>query len=189
MAGKDKFQVGLDYSSLREIDAFKLGFLQASDKRKFNSLLGRATLNAARTMVKPVRAAAPKRTGRLRAAVAARPARFNRPAAVVGIRAGKSRQDPRGAWYRWFVVSGHDATGRAKTQQQPKPTGWAAIAAGQVPQRSAGGRTPRRVPANDFVRDTTTKPDVQARAVDTIAKTISAYFAGEFKLRVGRGKK
>ncbi len=59
--------------------------------------LGRATLVAARTLVGPMRAAAPVRSGKLRQSVkATRATRGDKPGAIVGPR----------IWYRHFVIGG-----------------------------------------------------------------------------------
>ncbi len=59
--------------------------------------LGRATLVAARTLVGPMRAAAPVRSGKLRKSVkATRASRGDKPGAIVGPR----------IWYRHFVIGG-----------------------------------------------------------------------------------
>jgi hypothetical protein len=68
--------------------------------------------------------------GRLRKSVTARRARFNTPAAVVGPRAGRSRDGGSGgAWYRWFVTSGISG----------------------VRQTKNGAKAVKAVPANPFV--------------------------------------
>jgi hypothetical protein len=114
--GNEKVRIFVTPQSLKATDELRLGFLESSNPRKFNTMLQLATLNAARTMVKPVKTKAPVRTGRLKKAVAARKALRNRPAAVVGVKAGKSRGDQTGAWYRWFVVSGTSGERRTKRQ-------------------------------------------------------------------------
>lgn len=166
--GNEKVRIFVTPQSLKAVDDLRLGFIQSSNPRKFNAMLQLATLNAARTMVRPVKNAAPFRTGRLRNAVAARKARKDRPAAVVGVRAGKSRGDQKGAWYRWFVVSGTNGTRMTK----------------------AGGRVSvKPIRGNDFVGKTATEPSNQARAIDALNKTIQAFLNGTIKYRGRRGKK
>ncbi len=59
--------------------------------------LGKATLNAARSLVGPMRAAAPVRSGALRKSVkATRASKGDKPGAIVGPR----------IWYRHFVIGG-----------------------------------------------------------------------------------
>lgn len=168
--------VYLTAGSLRDVDEFRLGFLESSNPRKFRAMLQIATLNAARTMVKPVKAKAPVRTGRLRGAVAARKAKFNGPAAVVGVKAGATRGDAQGAWYRWFIVSGHRTRG---TGRAPERITWAQAAAGAaLPKRRSGF-----VPARNFVYDATNDSGVRARAEEVLAKTVRAWLDGAIKYK------
>lgn len=86
----------------RNYDELRLGFLKGSNPSAFKRLATFATLNAARTLQKPMRDAAPKgATGNLRKKVLARKARFNNPAAVVGIKGGRN-----GVFYGYLVVGG-----------------------------------------------------------------------------------
>lgn len=165
--GNEKVRIFVTPQSLKAVDDLRLGFIQSSNPRKFNAMLQLATLNAARTMVKPVKAQAPVRTGRLRNAVAARKALKDRPAAVVGVRAGKSRSDTKGAWYRWFVVSGTKGTRMTKAQ-------------GRVSVKAIRGR--------DFVKEAVTAPTNQTRAIEALNKTIQAFLSGVIKYRGRRGK-
>lgn len=164
--GNEKVRIFVTPQSLKATDELRLGFLEASNPRKFKAMLQLATLNAASTMVKPVKAGAPVRTGRLKKAVAARKAKFDRPAAVVGVRAGKSRGDMNGAWYRWFVVSGTSGTRNTKAQ-------------GKVQVKAIRGR--------DFVKQATTEPSNQARAIEVLNKTVQAFLDGRIKYRGRRG--
>jgi hypothetical protein len=165
--GNEKVRIFVTPASLKATDELRLGFLEASNPRKFNAMLQLATLNAAKTMVKPVKAKAPVRTGRLQGAVAARKAKFDRPAAVVGVKAGKSRGDMQGAWYRWFVVSGTSGTRITKRR---------------------GRVNIQRVPARDFVKQVVTEASVQARAVEALNKTIQAFLDGTIKYKGRKGK-
>jgi hypothetical protein len=62
-----------------------------------NRALAKASLAAARTLVGPMRAAAPNRTGAMRRSVkATRATRRDKPGAIVGPR----------IWYRHFVIGG-----------------------------------------------------------------------------------
>ena len=86
----------------KNYDQLRIGFLKGSNPSAFKRLASFATLNAARTLQKPMRDKAPKgATGKLRKKVLARKARFNNPAAVVGIKGGKN-----GVFYGWLVVGG-----------------------------------------------------------------------------------
>jgi hypothetical protein len=166
--GNETVRIFVTPESLKATDDLRLGFLEASNPRKFNAMLQLATLNAARTMVKPVKAKAPVRTGRLRGAVAARKGKQDRPSSVVGVKAGKSRGDMQGAWYRWFVVSGTSGTRNTKRQ---------------------GRVNIQRVPARDFVKQAVTEPSVQARAIEALNKTIQAFLDGTIKYRGRRGRR
>ena len=166
--GNEKVRIFVTPQSLKAADELRLGFMQASNPRKFNAMLQLATLNAARTLVKPVKAGAPVRTGRLKRAVAARKAYKDRPAAVVGVKAGKSRSDQGGAWYRWFVVSGTSGT-RNTTRQ------------GRVQVQAIRGR--------DFVKQAVQEPTNQARAVKALNDTVQAFLDGVIKYRGRRGKR
>ncbi len=165
--GNAKVKLFITPQSLKGIDELRLGFLESANPRKFSAMLQLATLNAARTLVKPVKAAAPVRTGRLRNAVAARKARQDRPAAVVGVRAGASRSDTKGAWYRWFVVSGTNGTRTTKER-------------GRISIKPIRGR--------DFVGKTVSEPNHQARAIEALNKTIQAFLSGVIKYRGRRGR-
>jgi len=151
------FNVDSNYESLR------LGFLQGANPAAYKRLLSVATLNAARTMVAPMRAEAPigkttKTPGRLRKSVTARRARFNTPAAVVGPRAGRNRAGANGgAWYRWFVTSGISG----------------------VRQTKNGAKAVKAVPANPFVTRVSKNETRQKTAMEAMAKTVESFFNNE----------
>ena len=64
---------------------------------RLNRALGKASIAAARTLVRPMRAAAPKRTGKLAKSIkATRAKRQDKPGAIVGPR----------IWYRHFPIKG-----------------------------------------------------------------------------------
>ncbi len=64
---------------------------------KLDRALGKATITAARTLVGPMKAAAPVRSGVLRRSIkATRASRRDKPGAIVGPR----------IWYRHFVIGG-----------------------------------------------------------------------------------
>ena len=164
--GNEKVRIFVTPQSLKAADELRLGFLESSNPRKFRAMLQLATLNAARTMVKPVKAKAPVRTGRLKGAIAARKGMNDRPSSVVGVKAGKSRGDMKGSWYRWFVVSGTSGTRTTKTR-------------GKVSVKRIAGR--------DFVKDAVTEPSVQARAIEVLNNTVQAFLDGKIKFRGRRG--
>lgn len=166
--GNEKVRLVIAPQSLKAADELRLGFMEAGNPRKFNAMLQLAVLNAARTLIKPVKGKAPVRTGRLRGAVAARKGNKDRPSAVVGVKAGKSRGDMKGAWYRWFVVSGTSGTRITKTR---------------------GRVNIQRVPARDFVKQAVTEPANEARAADAMRNTIQAFLDGKIKYRGRKGKR
>lgn len=165
--GNEKVRIFVTPQSLKATDELRLGFLESSNPKKFNAMLQLATLNAARTLVKPIKAKAPVRTGRLKKAVAARKGKQDRPSSVVGVRAGKSRGDQSGAWYRWFVVSGTSGTRNTKRQ-------------GRITVKPILGR--------DFIKQATTDPSNQARAVEALNNTVKAFLDGAIKYRGRRGR-
>ena len=164
--GNEKVRIFETPQSLKATDELRLGFMESSNPRKFKAMLQLATLNAARTMVKPIKSKAPVRTGRLRGAIAARKGMSDRPSSVVGVRAGKSRGDMKGAWYRWFVVSGTSGTRTTKAR-------------GKVAVKRIAGR--------DFIKDAVTEPSVQARAIEVLNGTVMAFLDGKIKFRGRRG--
>ena len=163
--GNEKVRIFVTPQSLKATDELRLGFLESSNPHKFKAMLQLATLNAARTLIKPIKAGAPVRTGRLKKAVGARKGKNDRPSSVVGVRAGKSRGDMNGAWYRWFVVSGTSGTRNTKAR-------------GRVQVKPIRGR--------DFVKQAVTEPTNQARAIEALNKTVQAFLDGTIKYRKGR---
>lgn len=137
----------------RNYDQLRLGFLKGSNPSAFKRLMSFATLNAARTMQKPMREKAPRgATGNLRKKVLARKARFNNPAAVVGIKGGR-----KGVFYGWLVVGG---SGTRRTT----PNGTFAV---------------KGVRARPFVDQVVKQRSNIDRAVESYSKTVAAYFNDE----------
>jgi hypothetical protein len=131
----------------------EMAFLEMSQPALWRRILNLAALNAAATMQKPMRDAAPRgRTGRLAGAVKARRARINPPAAVVGVKAGAMRGDIKGAWYRWFVTSG------------------------RRPRTGSRGQQISGVAARPFVSQISSDPSRQQRALEAYGDTVVAYF-------------
>lgn len=182
--GKGTVDVGVFITepSLRAIDDLRMGYLEASDPAKFKRMLQLATLNAAQSMSRPVRAAAPigdgrqHGAGRLRGAVAAQKAKYDKPAALVGIKAGASRGDMKGAWYRWFVVSGTKNT--RVTQSMDYRTGTIRKTTWSV----------RGIKANDFVRRVVSRGDVIEKATAAMRNTVMAFLDGAINKGGYRGK-
>ncbi len=96
----------LDQKSIEGMSSLAIAFAAGFDEKKIDKALQAASNAAAKSMVKPVRNAAPRRTGRLARAVRSNKVQRDKPGAYVGIRPGKSRNDPSGAYYRWIVTSG-----------------------------------------------------------------------------------
>ena len=174
MAAKSQDRLTISFSVDRNYEALRLGFLKGSNPAAYKRLLSIATLNAARTMVKPMRAEAPigkttKNPGRLSKAVTARRARFGTPAAVVGPRAGRNREGAAGgAWYKWFVISGVSG----------------------VRQTKNGAKEVKAVPANPFVARVSGNASYQARAMEAMASTVESFFNNDaFKRTILRFKR
>ena len=163
MAANSLDRLTISFNVDSNYEALRLGFLQGANPSAYKRLLSVATLNAARTMVAPMRAEAPigkttKNPGRLRKSVTARRARFNTPAAVVGPRAGRNRAGANGgAWYRWFVTSG--ISGVRQTKNGPKAV--------------------KAVPANPFVTRVSKNEGRQRTAMEAMAKTVESFFNNE----------
>jgi hypothetical protein len=137
----------------RNYDQLRIGFLKGSNPSAFKRLMTFATLNAARTLQKPIKEKAPKgETGNLQKQIKARKARFNNPAAVVGIKGGRN-----GVFYGWLVVGG---TGNRRTTQN-------------------GTFAVKPVKARPFVADVVKRKTNMDRAVESYSKTIAAFFNDE----------
>ncbi len=102
------------------LDKMVAALEKTSDPRALSRIRGRAVVAAAKSLKPLVKRLAPVATsdsvrkgairGRLRNAVSAGRTRRNKEAAFINVRAGKSRQDPKGAYYRWVVVRGTRGT-------------------------------------------------------------------------------
>jgi hypothetical protein len=153
--------------------AFERGFLEGSNPRAYNRLLTIASVNAVRTMVKPMKNAAPVgKTGRLKASITAKGGRYQKPSATVGPRPGKSRADSRGAWYRYFVTSGHKTRGAAKGVT--KGISWSDIGKGVATPAKATGTG--SVAARPFVHQVSSNESNLQKAMDTYYATIERFF-------------
>ena len=134
----------------RNFDQLRLGFLKGSNPSAFKRLASFATLNAARTLQKPMRDKAPKgATGKLRKKVLARRARFNNPAAVVGIKAGRN-----GVFYGYLVVGGQGT-------RRTTPNGTFVV---------------KGVQGRPFVDQVVKQRTNNDRAVESYTKTVAAFF-------------
>ena len=147
---------------------FQLGFLEGSNPKAFNRLLTLAAINASRTMVKPMKAEAPVRTGRLRNSINAKRGQYSRPSATVGPRPGKSRGDRNGGWYRWFVTTG------------VKP----------IRQTKSGPKAVKGVQGRPFVTQVAKRNDVQKTALNAYWDTIAKFFDDKlFRDRITKFKR
>jgi len=89
--------------------------LGAAETGEFKKAAKKETRDGLKPMLKSARAAAPRKTGRLRKAIKLRA--WKRPnkgevGSKVFIDPGRKRDDPRGAYYGSMVESGHIAGGR-----------------------------------------------------------------------------
>jgi hypothetical protein len=157
--------VGLNFRI--EVDAnyraYERGFLEGSNPAAYKRLFSFATLNAARTYSKPIKAAAPKgKTGNLIRGVKAKTGRYNRPSAVVGP-LYSSRGSTKNPWYRYFVTAGRSGTRRTKN----------------------GTFTVKPVGARPFVNDTVKRQENEQRALDAFYKTLEEFYNNQvFKGRI-----
>ena len=152
----------------KNFDDLRIGFYQASNPSGFKRMQSFAALNAVRTMLNPMKQAAPKgrtteRPGRLQKNVKARGVRFNKPGAVVGIKGGRS-----GVFYGWFVVEGRGPVRRTKS--------------------GAVGVTP--VAARPFVSDTVKRPGTIERAMEAFSATTEKFLNdGAFRATILKFKR
>jgi hypothetical protein len=98
---KGLVEIQLQGNVRAEAEALQKVFLNSLGWRGVRKLEQFATVNAARALAKPVRAAAPKDLGGLAKSVRGRRSRITRPGAIVGPVASKKY-----AWYAWFAVKG-----------------------------------------------------------------------------------
>lgn len=137
----------------RNYDELRLGFLKGSNPSAFKRLATFATLNAARTLQKPMRDKAPRgATGKLQKKVLARKARFNNPAAVVGIKGGRN-----GVFYGYLVIGGQ---GTRRTTAN-------------------GTFVVKGVKPRPFIDQVVRQRSNTDRAVESYSKTVAAFFNDE----------
>jgi hypothetical protein len=152
----------------KNFDDLRIGFYEASNPSGFKRMQSFAALNAARTMLKPMKQAAPKgntteRPGRLQKAVKARGVRFNKPGAVVGIKGGRT-----GVFYGWFVVEGRGGVRRTKS----------------------GAVSVRPVAARPFVSDTVKRGGNIERAMEAFSATTEKFLNdGAFRATILKFKR
>ena len=163
-----KSVVSFDIKFERSYDDFQYGMLEGSNPRAFSRLLTLASINASRTMVKPMKSEAPVRTGRLRTSISAKRGQYQRPSATVGPRPGKSRGDRNGGWYRWFVTTGVKPVRETKT----------------------GAKAVKGIQGRPFVTQVANRSNVQKTAMDSYWATIAKFFNDKlFRDRITKFKK
>lgn len=106
MAASSRVDIFISKKTNDDLDDLALAVAAGFNEKLINKALQAAALYAAKAQVAPVKNAAPKRTGRLRRAIWANTVMRDKPGAYVGIRAGASRADTKGAYYRYVVTSG-----------------------------------------------------------------------------------
>lgn len=89
----------IEIKEIEGVEPLQLALTAGFDKRTLQRFTTTASINAARTLVTPMRQRAPQDTGKLAKAIAARRSRNRGGGAVVGIKGGRS-----GVWYRWPAV-------------------------------------------------------------------------------------
>lgn len=178
MAARSRVDVILSQKTIAEISSLSLALAAGFDEKRLDKALQTASNVTAKAMVKPVKAAAPTRKSRadgssgnrIRRAVWSQPVMRDKPGAYVGIRPGRTREDIKGAYYRWIVTSG---TSRVPYEIRPKrakvlrfygPDG-SVVFAKSATRKAA-------VPGRPFVTDAVSK-NAQL-ALDTFSTTLAA---------------
>ena len=108
MSNRSDFSIKIEGDTSLRLAMAANGNVKAIDKA-----LQIAAMKAATPIAKAAKSRAPVGTGRLKRAVRARKARFDRPGAIATINPGKNRQDTTGAYYRYIVTTGVPARGYA----------------------------------------------------------------------------
>jgi hypothetical protein len=106
VAASSRVDIFISKQTTDDLDDLALAIAAGFNEKLINKALQAAALYAAKGQIKPVRNAAPRRTGRLARSIWANPVMRDKPGAYVGIRAGKSRADTKGSYYRYIVTSG-----------------------------------------------------------------------------------
>ena len=149
----------------KDYRALELGLLEGGNPSAYKRLLSFASLNAARTMSKPMKAAAPKgKTGNLVKSIRVKSGRYSRPSGVVGPLFG-SKGSPKRPYYRHFITNGVSG----------------------IRQTKSGPKTVKAIPANPFVMRVANAPSNQQRAIEAFYKTIEAFYNDQvFRARILR---
>lgn len=179
----------LDKKSVDDMSDLAFAFAAGFDEKRLNKALQAASEAAAKSMIKPVRAAAPRRTGRLKRAVSWNKVMRDKPGAYVGIKPGSSRSDSRGAYYRWIVTSG---VSRVPYVIQPRKAGtglsWGDIAAGRGGSGGAVSSVTRtkKIPGRPFVSEAVSRNLGTAKSIfaDTLRGIIERGIPAKGKIRI-----
>lgn len=168
-AAQSRVDLVLDKKSIEDMSGLALAFAAGFNEKKIDKALQAASNAAAKSMIKPVRAAAPRRTGRLARAVRSNKVQRGLPGAYVGIRPGKSRQDPSGAYYRWIVTSGVSRVPYViKPKKADNRPSWADVAAGiNVPSVGIVSSVThtKKIPGRPFVSEAVSRNIGTAKTV------------------------
>mgnify|MGYP003347373875 CR=1 FL=1 len=192
MASSPRVDMVLSAETIRELNALDLAISAGFDAKRIDKALNAASLETARAMVKPVRAAAPKNTGRLARAVWAMPVMRDKPGAYVGIRAGKSRTDRKGAYYRYIVTSGVARVPYVIKAKDVAPgLSWAQVGAGiKLPDGSLRKSVVRtqKIPGRPFVYETVSKNLNRAKEIfeKAMVRIISAGVPSKGSIKIER---
>lgn len=91
--------------------SLRLALAANGNTKAIDKALQIAAVKAAAPIAKAAKGRAPVRTGRLKRAIKAKKARYDRPGAIATINPGKKRDDTKGAYYRYIVTTGVAARG------------------------------------------------------------------------------
>jgi hypothetical protein len=86
--------------------SLRLAMAYHGDPKRIDKAIQMAAVKAARPIAAEAKKTAPVGTGRLRRAISAKAAKYEKPGAIATIKPGKKRQDLKGAYYRYIVVRG-----------------------------------------------------------------------------------
>ena len=91
--------------------SLRLAMAANGDTKAIDKAIQTAAIKAAAPIARAAKSRAPVRTGRLKKAIKAKRARYDRPGAIATINPGKKRDDMGGAYYRYIVTSGVPSRG------------------------------------------------------------------------------
>lgn len=184
---QSRVDVVLDKKSIEDMSSLALGFAAGFNEKLINKALQAASEAAAKSMVKPVRAAAPRCTGRLRRAVGTNKVMRDKPGAYVGIRPGTKRDDTRGAFYRWIVTSGVSRVPYVISPNRKSGAGGLSLP-NAVNGSSVRGSVTRtaRIPGRPFVSEAVSRNIGTAKSVfaDTLRAIIERGIPKKGKIRI-----